>query len=286
MDYLELRKRYGDPYVSGVGVEIGAGLRPVQHEGIQKLYFFDKRNAAEFEAYFGAPPEYDLISLEGVRETYPQGLDFVTSHHVIEHIDNPIGVLSEWISLLKPGGIFYLSIPSPNNTTERRRPITPLRHILEDHFFQRGADSYESKQHLFSFIEACSASGGDLVPWFAKDGVQKFSEYVLFDIGQRDDHDSHWHTVDLMTARKMVEIAFHLSGAGSEVLVCEESDDSHYLLFRKAPLAAAPAELVAFQKAMSAVADAVKETIKPSVWSSLASLIPAKRRAKGVRRAA
>jgi SAM-dependent methyltransferase len=255
LDWLDTRKRLGDPFVMGTGVEIGAGLHPVRHDGIRKLYFFDKRNPEEFEAYFGAPPEYDLIDLEGVRREYPDGLDFISCHHVVEHIDNPVAVLADWISMIRQGGTFYLSIPSQNNSIEHGRLLTPLQHVLEDYFFQRPASSYESKQHINSFIEACTASGGPVRPWFADNTTQDYARYILFDIGQRDDHDLHWHTYDLQTIRGVVEAAFYVAGASAEILVCEESDDSHYIAARKAPRGHIPSGIAAFYAQTRAALD-------------------------------
>ncbi len=247
MDFEQSRNNFGDPYVAGVGIEIGAGLRPVLHPLIEKLYFFDKRNPEEFEAYFGARPEYELISLEGVKAQYPNGIDFITCHHVVEHIDNPIPVLAEWVSMLKPGGIFYMSIPSGQNTIETGRMFTPMTHVLEDYAFNRAAGSYESKQHIYSFINACTASGGEVRPWFADNTTQDFAKFINWDVGQRDDHDLHWHTYDMDTIRQIIEISFFVAGSFADVLLSEETHDSHYIVTRKATNGPAPRALIEFR---------------------------------------
>lgn len=261
MDYLTLRKMYGDPHISGVGMEIGAGLRPVLHDNIEKLYFFDKRRDEEFEEHFGEPPPYELITIETVTSRHPDGLDFITSHHVIEHLDSPLGPLTEWIGLLRAGGIFYFSIPSPNNTTERNRPLTTTRHVLEDHFFHRPIWSYESKQHLFTFMEACAASGGIMMPWYAEKGVAGYAEYLLQDVKDRNDQDAHWHTYSLDTTREILEIAFHMAGCRAETLVAEESDDSHYLVMRKMERATPPQALTQFLADMQTAVMDVQQAI-------------------------
>lgn len=248
MGWTESRKNIGEPFVQGIGVEIGAGLNPVHHGGVEKLYFFDKRNPEEFEQYFGSPPEYDLINLEGLRAQHPGGIDFITCHHVVEHLDNPIEVLKEWISMLRFGGVFYLSIPSQDNSIERGRLPTPASHILEDYFFQRPASSYESKQHISSFVHACTASGGPVRPWFADNTTEDYAKFILYDIGRRGDHDLHWHTYDLATIRSVIEAAFHVSGCSADILACEETEDSHYLAVRKVAQRVPPPALVEFHE--------------------------------------
>lgn len=246
MDAWILRKELGDPFIRGTGVEIGAGLNPVRHNAIDKLYFADKRNPQEFEEYFGIAPEYELIDLQNIASKYPDGVDFISCHHVVEHIDNPIPVIAKWSRILANDGIIYLSIPSVNNSIEKGRMLTPLRHVIEDWFFERSAASFESKQHIHSFIDACTASGGELAPWFAENSVQDFARYILFDIGQRDDHDLHWHTYDMPTIRYVLEISFFIAGYTATIELEHESDDSLYVVARKRPGRRIPEGLVEF----------------------------------------
>lgn len=255
MSSVDPRKRYGDPIIRGVGVEIGAGLCPIIHDMIEQLYFFDKRNPEEFEAYFNAPPPYDILSLDSIFKKFPNGVDFVNSHHVLEHTDDPIAALKIWISLLKEDGVLYLSIPSPNNPIEQKRLLTPLRHLLEDHFFERPIGSYESKEHIYSFVTATLRCGGEWTPWYAKDDFQHYAEYLLYDVERRDDHDLHWHTITLETLLSVIEIAFFLAGSGCERLISEEAEDSYYVAYRRTPSPQKPEALQQFHQEIAAVAD-------------------------------
>ncbi len=83
MTYIDLRKNLGDPYIKGIGLEIGAGIRPVIHNDIIELYYFDKRSPEDFELYFGVPPPYKLINRNDLAIDFPLGVDFVTAHHVL-----------------------------------------------------------------------------------------------------------------------------------------------------------------------------------------------------------
>lgn len=58
--------------------------------------------------------------------------DFVLSSHVLEHTANPILALSEWVRLLKDQGTLVLLLPHREGTFDHRRPVTTLRHLIED----------------------------------------------------------------------------------------------------------------------------------------------------------
>lgn len=62
-----------------------------------------------------------------------EGYDAVLASHVIEHLADPIGGLLEWTRVLRPGGHLLLVAPHKERTHDRRRPVTPLEHMAEDH---------------------------------------------------------------------------------------------------------------------------------------------------------
>ena len=58
--------------------------------------------------------------------------DFVISSHVIEHIANPFLALSEWLRVLKDGGLILLVVPHKDGTFDHKRPVTPFEHLVFD----------------------------------------------------------------------------------------------------------------------------------------------------------
>ncbi len=58
--------------------------------------------------------------------------DFVMSSHTLEHVANPLKALSEWIRVLKEGGLLVLVVPHKDGTFDHRRPVTSLTHLVED----------------------------------------------------------------------------------------------------------------------------------------------------------
>jgi SAM-dependent methyltransferase len=76
--------------------------------------------------------------------------DFVLSSHMLEHSANPLKAMREWLRVLKPGGTLFIVLPHRDGTFDHRRPITPLRHLMED--FERQM-SEDDLTHLPEILE-------------------------------------------------------------------------------------------------------------------------------------
>jgi len=126
----ELSRRF----ISGRGLEIGAGARPFPVPRGAQISYGDMRDRASLENYFktntvqsGEP--LDAQNLVGMANA---SLDFVISAHVIEHLRDPIGAIVNAIRVLKRGGIHLLVVPEMRRTFDRDRPETTVAHALAD----------------------------------------------------------------------------------------------------------------------------------------------------------
>jgi SAM-dependent methyltransferase len=59
--------------------------------------------------------------------------DFVIANHVLEHATDALGVLKNWLHVLRPGGILFVAVPIGVRCFDHGRAITPAEHFLEDH---------------------------------------------------------------------------------------------------------------------------------------------------------
>jgi SAM-dependent methyltransferase len=66
--------------------------------------------------------------------------DAVLSSLVIEHLADPLGGLAAWRRVTRPGGHLLMVAPHHEGTFDRRRPVTTLQHMVEDHAALRGED--------------------------------------------------------------------------------------------------------------------------------------------------
>ena len=78
------------------------------------------------------------------------GYDFVLSSHMLEHSANPLKALREWLRLIKPGGTLFLVLPHREGTFDHRRPVTPLKHLVEDFERRMGEDDLTHLPEILS----------------------------------------------------------------------------------------------------------------------------------------
>ena len=129
-------------YVSGEGIEIGPGHQPfpLPYAGATARYVDrwkpDENQALFPELHGGAVfPVPDIISdlnIDGLSMLADASEDFVIASHVLEHLVDPIGQLSEIHRVLRPGGVALILLPDRRRTFDRARQATTLDHLLAD----------------------------------------------------------------------------------------------------------------------------------------------------------
>jgi SAM-dependent methyltransferase len=67
------------------------------------------------------------------------------ANHVLEHCQNPIGALLNFLRVLRGGGVLYLAVQDDRYTLNGTRPVTSLEHLLQD--LERGPE-WSKQQHL------------------------------------------------------------------------------------------------------------------------------------------
>lgn len=58
--------------------------------------------------------------------------DFIISSNCLEHIANPLKAISQYLSVLKIGGILLLALPKKEVTFDHKRSVTLYEHLYED----------------------------------------------------------------------------------------------------------------------------------------------------------
>lgn len=187
-------------YIAGTGIEIGALHAPMSVDRTKaKVLYVDRlpldqlyRQYPEFKKYDIVAP--DIIDGDGeLTAVADDCYDFCISNHVLEHLEDPFKALLNWLRVLKPGGILYLSIPLPDNIVDRRRQATTIAHLINDyrlpendrtaylrlraeHFFDfvRGAEMYAGRDDAF-----CRAKAEELLAMDYSIHYHVFAEEVL-----------------------------------------------------------------------------------------------------------
>ena len=134
-----LRRRIANRYIRGSGIEIGALHLPMPLPPGANVKYLDRLSTAELREEYPELHDLPLAEVEIVEdgenpESIPsESQDFVIASHVIEHCEDPVGTLKNWLRILRPGGVIYLVVPNRKRTFDRnRRPTTP-EHLLRDH---------------------------------------------------------------------------------------------------------------------------------------------------------
>lgn len=131
-------KVYYDNLRGKDGIEIGGPSRIFERGNILPVYPII-RGLEHCNIKGGAGIKYQCDASE-LSEIPSKKYDFVISSHTLEHFANPLKALSEWLRILKDGGILLLILPDKNWTVDHKRPITSLGHLIEDHKKGTGED--------------------------------------------------------------------------------------------------------------------------------------------------
>ncbi len=132
------------------GLEIGGPSGVFQQRGIMPIYGIVRsldncnfssetewegkiREGKTFRFHSRKEPGHQFVGEATNLQMIPsETYDFVLSSHVLEHSANPIAALSEWLRVLKLGGVLVILVPHKDGTFDHRRPVTSLQHLKED----------------------------------------------------------------------------------------------------------------------------------------------------------
>lgn len=192
------------PFVWPLRVPPGARVRNVDFKSREELVSAGRASVKNIEAI----PEIHIVDKAEKLATIPDAsLDFVIASHVIEHLEDPLGALENWLRVLRPGGVVYIGVPDASQTFDSQRPRTTAEHVLldhrdgpersrqqhyeewarliegaaEEHVGERAAEfAREDARHHFhvwelaGFLELLAASGLPFVLEFAQRAVEEF----------------------------------------------------------------------------------------------------------------
>lgn len=126
----------------GIGIEIGALHSPLPVRGlgsIQSLKYVDRMDKESLRKYYPELKNYDLVMVdiiddgEKLTTIDDNSLDFIICNHMLEHCEDPIGTIKNFMQKLKVGGVVYLVIPDKRSCFDKDRELTSFEHCVQDH---------------------------------------------------------------------------------------------------------------------------------------------------------
>lgn len=133
-----VRREIAAQYLHGEGIEIGALHSPLQVPETVKVRYVDRLSVFDLRMQYPELNELPLVNVDIIDDgevlatLADSSVDFVIANHMIEHCQNPIASMRNYLRVVKPGGTIYLAIPDKRYTFDRDRPVTPLEHLIRD----------------------------------------------------------------------------------------------------------------------------------------------------------
>lgn len=105
----------------GRALDIGCGSGST---GLFLKQFFNDISGTDISSYLSGEAKqiikFSKVDLNFEPLPYPDaGFDLVTAFQVVEHLENPFFIMRETHRVLRPGGVFILSVPNPFQITYR-----------------------------------------------------------------------------------------------------------------------------------------------------------------------
>jgi SAM-dependent methyltransferase len=144
-DMWVVREDLARLHLEGDGIEIGAlgsPLRVPPGVGVRYVDRLDRagllREEGPCSVALGMDAarirEPDIVDDAATLATLADGeVDFVVANHVLEHLEDPIGALENWLRVVRPRGVVLLTLPDARHTFDVARERTSVEHLLRDH---------------------------------------------------------------------------------------------------------------------------------------------------------
>jgi SAM-dependent methyltransferase len=207
-------------YLKGDGIEVGALHQPFDVSGlpISRIRYVDRYDVPGLRAHYPELNDLPLVPVDiiddgQVLDTVPDGsLDFVIANHMIEHCDNPLGTIGNWLSKLRIGGVGFIALPDQRKGWDERRPLTPLAHMVDDYHI---APDERARRNYFHFKEWVELVGN------RQDDAEV--EHLI-----RIDYSIHFHVFTYQTFRELLDYARNSMGFPFDVVDSMEPSEASW----------------------------------------------------------
>lgn len=139
-NFYENRFLVAQKYLKGEGIEIGALHTPLKKpDGVNVKYVdrFKKENLVFHYAELNKEEivETDIVDdCERLLTFKNDSQDFIIANHVLEHCEDPILAMQNFLRIIKKGGFIFLCLPIKKYNIDSHRKTTSYFHFLTDHF--------------------------------------------------------------------------------------------------------------------------------------------------------
>lgn len=204
---LNIRNRFAKRHLVGRGIEIGAQQIPTETQRNCQVEYVDVISNETLTDRYHLPAD-ELVPLTHVIDgndlsVYEDGeLDFLIANHVLEHFDDPVNGLCEWIRITRDGGRLFITLPNFRCNCYDAERIPARRDHLELDYLDPEGRGGRNFQHYVDIVRT-------LYQWSDPAALrQQAQEWVDADIRQ------HYHVYDEQTVRDVASLAAQASSVG------------------------------------------------------------------------
>src|SRR4030067_1309547 len=114
---MDKRSELASRFIRGTGIEIGALQNPLKVPANVNIKYIDRLNKNDLLNNYPEVKESIRVSpdiideAETLNKIVEEQFDFCICNHILEHMADPINAFKNWLRVLKPGSILYLSVP-------------------------------------------------------------------------------------------------------------------------------------------------------------------------------
>jgi predicted SAM-dependent methyltransferase len=175
-------------HLIGRGLELGALHHPYRTplSAIETRYV-DRWTPEEAKELFPELGEVDFTAADYIADMNTERLsmiedqsqDFVIASHVLEHVANPLALLTDMHRVLRPGGTVIILLPDMRRMSDFRRTPTTVEHLAEE--YERDVREVD-EAHLEEYARNVNHYEGE---------GQELKEYLAH-LAQRSIHVHAW----------------------------------------------------------------------------------------------
>ncbi len=103
-----------------------------------------------------------------LRDVADESYDLVLASHVIEHVANPLGALTEWRRVTRRDGTVLLVVPHREGTFDHRRPVTSIEHLRDDEARDTEEDDVTHLEEVIALHDLARDAGAGDAATFAE----------------------------------------------------------------------------------------------------------------------
>lgn len=204
---LKIRDRFASKYLSGRGIELGAQQVPTKVGANCSVEYVDVIPNEVLVSRYSLPPE-QLVPLAHVIDgndlsVYADDeLDFVIANHVLEHFDDPVSGLCEWLRILKIGGRIFLTLPNFRcNCYDFERVPARREHLELDYRDPKGRPARNFEHYVEIATTLYQSADADAMRQLAQHWTDT-------------DNRQHYHVYDQTTVKDVLDLASDAAGLG------------------------------------------------------------------------